>query len=81
MILTKAINTLSAMQENYEGDEYPDEENALKLGIEAMKRICLLREHPKRKLNILLVGETEERTVQREGKDIIGDYSYEEAQK
>ncbi|MBA7699769.1 hypothetical protein ES703_108472 [subsurface metagenome] len=32
----KAINTLSAMKENYEGDEFPNEEKALQLGIEAL---------------------------------------------
>jgi len=37
MTIDKTINTLSAMLENYEGDEFSNEEDALKLGIEALK--------------------------------------------
>ena len=38
MIPQKAMNTLDAMQEDYEGGDYPDQEEALKLGIEALER-------------------------------------------
>ena len=38
MKIDKAINTLDAMLEDCEGNEFPVEKDAIKLGIEALKR-------------------------------------------
>jgi len=59
MRLQKAMNTLDAMQEDYADDEYIDQFNALRLGIEALKLV----QHGRTKGgwigNKLLPGETE----------------------
>ena len=60
MTIDKAINTLSAMQEDYEGDEFPNEEDALKLGIEALKRVKWHEEQHQPGHYELLPGETKD---------------------
>lgn len=58
-----------------------DLHQAQTLAIEALKRI-LLNRNPSLLIGIgLLPGETQERTIQRQGKDSFGDYSYEERTK
>ena len=60
MKIEKAINILSAMQEDYEGDEFPNEEEALKLGIEALKRFKRIQEDYPFAHTWRLEGETDE---------------------
>jgi len=59
MRLQKAMNTLDAMQEDYADDEYIDQFNALRLGIEALRAVIDFRaKHPEKAI-ALLPGETE----------------------
>ena len=57
--LQKAMNTLDAMQEDYEGGDYPDQEEALKLGIEALKWRKVVIEAGFKPSPLLLPGETD----------------------
>ena len=59
MTIEEALTDLSIQLEVKRKLGKNHQANALKLGIEALKRLYLQREHPKRKLNTLLVGETE----------------------
>ncbi|GAH73493.1 unnamed protein product [marine sediment metagenome] len=54
---------------------------AVQLGIEALKRLQRERVLADNPFEVRLPGETEERTVGREGNDIRGNYFYEERQK
>ncbi|MBA7563516.1 hypothetical protein ES708_05175 [subsurface metagenome] len=60
MTIEKAIEILKLHQEPTEWDLYDDDVDAIKLGIEALKRVYLQREHPKKHYNLLLSGETKE---------------------
>lgn len=60
MNLPKAIEILSITLEVKGRLGKDDEHDAIRLGIEALKRHTLRREHPKRKFPYLLVGETED---------------------
>lgn len=81
MKLEKAIEIkLQWRKDNYP-PALPDEMNADMLSINALKQVIESRFDPSTWEPKLLPGETEERILQREGKDIIGNYSYEERQK
>lgn len=60
--------------------DFPDTKKAFRLLIEAGKRIQNIRGFSYEGGYTPLPGETKERTVQREGKDITGNYHYEERQ-
>ena len=62
MKIDKAIKILQGTATQDLKREFSDIYDAQKLGIEALKRIYLQREHPKRKFNTLLSGETIETT-------------------
>jgi len=60
MIPQKAMNTLDAMMEDYEGGDYPDQENAIQLGIEALKRVKWHKDQHEKGYYEPLPGETTE---------------------
>lgn len=79
--LEKAIEILTHHQKGTDPLYLPNLAEAEALGIEALKwRIHDEKEVPNWAA-CPLPGETKGRTIQRQGKDIRGDYSYEEAQK